>query len=346
MNRKLDTEINVEFQEASSRQELQSGEKINTLFGKIKKWLSSLKTVAFSGDYNDLSNKPDLDAKIDKVAGKGLSTEDFTTAEKNKLSGIEAGAQVNTITGVKGNAESSYRAGNVNITPDNIGAAASSHTHNYAGSSTPGGAANSAVKLQTARTISLNGGFQGETSFDGAADVFLNGSLKRCIQRDDSGDFNSYSWHKFAEIVSNDVFYDYSIFFLVSKTWGTVSETSGILVAHFRTSNIKKFSSGEFRWLIAGSGINPNNFVMVYSNVPNAGVKVELWHAQTKQYDGWSFTVLNEHQIQKFDSSWTLFSATGHGSPNYTAGEGTIVSSFATLINPVASTAAISSYKE
>lgn len=33
------------------------------------------------------------------------------------------------VTGVKGNAESSYRKGNVNITPANIGAAASSHTH-------------------------------------------------------------------------------------------------------------------------------------------------------------------------------------------------------------------------
>ena len=45
----------------------------------------------------------------------------YTSTEKTKLSGIETGAQVNTITGVKGNAESSYRTGNVNITPTNIG---------------------------------------------------------------------------------------------------------------------------------------------------------------------------------------------------------------------------------
>lgn len=36
-----------------------------------------------------------LDDKVDKVSGKGLSTEDFTTAEKTKLGGIEAGAEVN-----------------------------------------------------------------------------------------------------------------------------------------------------------------------------------------------------------------------------------------------------------
>ena len=32
------------------------------------------------------------DTKVDKVTGKGLSTEDYTTGEKNKLTGIEAGA--------------------------------------------------------------------------------------------------------------------------------------------------------------------------------------------------------------------------------------------------------------
>lgn len=39
-----------------------------------------------------------LDTKVDKEAGKGLSSNDFTTAEKNKLSGIQAGAQVNVAT--------------------------------------------------------------------------------------------------------------------------------------------------------------------------------------------------------------------------------------------------------
>ena len=71
-------------------------------------------------------------AKVDKVNGKQLSTNDYTTPEKNKLAGIESGAQKNTVTGIKGNAESSYRTGNVNLTPANIGAAAASHTHSIA----------------------------------------------------------------------------------------------------------------------------------------------------------------------------------------------------------------------
>lgn len=44
-----------------------------------------------------------LEGKVDKVSGKGLSTNDYTTAEKNKLAGISAGAQVNVIESVKRN---------------------------------------------------------------------------------------------------------------------------------------------------------------------------------------------------------------------------------------------------
>jgi hypothetical protein len=38
---------------------------------------------------------PIIEGKVDKVAGKGLSTNDYTTAEKTKLAGIETGAKVN-----------------------------------------------------------------------------------------------------------------------------------------------------------------------------------------------------------------------------------------------------------
>lgn len=44
--------------------------------------------------------KTHLATKVDKVAGKQLSTEDYTTAEKTKLSGIAEGAQVNVLEGI------------------------------------------------------------------------------------------------------------------------------------------------------------------------------------------------------------------------------------------------------
>lgn len=45
----------------------------------------------------------ELGKKVDKVAGKGLSTNDYTTTEKTKVSGIATGAQVNVIETVKVN---------------------------------------------------------------------------------------------------------------------------------------------------------------------------------------------------------------------------------------------------
>lgn len=48
------------FTAAPARENLKSGEKHNILFGKIAKWFADLKTVAFSGSYNDLSNKPTI----------------------------------------------------------------------------------------------------------------------------------------------------------------------------------------------------------------------------------------------------------------------------------------------
>ena len=46
------------FTEATTRANITSGETLSTLFGKIKKFFTDLKTVAFTGSYTDLSNKP------------------------------------------------------------------------------------------------------------------------------------------------------------------------------------------------------------------------------------------------------------------------------------------------
>lgn len=56
----MDGDVIVEFNEASSRQQINSGESVKTLFGKLKKFLTDLKAVAFSGAYSDLSGVPDL----------------------------------------------------------------------------------------------------------------------------------------------------------------------------------------------------------------------------------------------------------------------------------------------
>ncbi|EOS35010.1 hypothetical protein C804_01136 [Lachnospiraceae bacterium A4] len=46
------------FEEASTRKNISSTDNLSTILGKIKKYFSDLKTVAFTGKYTDLSDKP------------------------------------------------------------------------------------------------------------------------------------------------------------------------------------------------------------------------------------------------------------------------------------------------
>lgn len=56
----------------------------------------------------------DIDKKVSKVEGKGLSSNDFTDVDKQKLDAIEDGAQKNTVTSVNG------MTGNVTIEAGNV----------------------------------------------------------------------------------------------------------------------------------------------------------------------------------------------------------------------------------
>ena len=115
-----------------------------------------------------------VSSKVDKVSGKGLSTNDFTDTDKSKLDGIATGANKTTVDSalsststnpvqnkvvntalsskvpttrtVNGKALSS----DITLSASDIGAAESGHTHKYAGSSSEGGSATSAEKLSTA----------------------------------------------------------------------------------------------------------------------------------------------------------------------------------------------------
>lgn len=105
-----------------------------------------------------VNNLPFADAnKVDKISGKGLSTNDYTTAEKNKLAGIAEGANKTIVDSALSSTSTDpvqNKVVNAAINDLNtlIGdtavstqisdyAAPKSHTHNYAGSSSAGGAA-------------------------------------------------------------------------------------------------------------------------------------------------------------------------------------------------------------
>ena len=70
---------------------------------------------------NEVAKKSDLNDFVKKESGRGLSTNDYTTAEKAKLAGIQEGAQKNTVTSVRGALQLLPQVGNVVISAADIG---------------------------------------------------------------------------------------------------------------------------------------------------------------------------------------------------------------------------------
>lgn len=154
--------VTSDIQSATIRTNLTTGEKLAVSLGKIKKFLSDLKTVAFTGSYADLTEKPtsmtanggnadtvnnhtvdtdvpedakftdtvyDTFVKSGTEAKVGLVPSPPTTAGTTKYLREDGTWAVpsssipdDTVTGIKGNVETEYCTGKVNLTSENIGA--------------------------------------------------------------------------------------------------------------------------------------------------------------------------------------------------------------------------------
>ena len=82
------SDTTVTFSAAAERSNITTGEKLSALFSKIAKWLSDLKPVAFSGSYDDLSNKPTIPANTWRPVQNNLtssSTTDSLSANQGRL---------------------------------------------------------------------------------------------------------------------------------------------------------------------------------------------------------------------------------------------------------------------
>ena len=63
----------------------------------LEELYNHLKTLTSQWFYTKSEVNSSLDDKVDKETGKGLSSNDYTTTEKNKLAGIEAQANKTTV---------------------------------------------------------------------------------------------------------------------------------------------------------------------------------------------------------------------------------------------------------
>lgn len=127
------------------------------------------------------------------------------------------------------------------------GKSPTSHTHNYAGSSSSGGAANSANKLATARTVSGGTDITLSFNYDGSGNSSAN--IGFYSSSASVGDKNNYPFHRFAQLDTIAASYsDKSTTFFISQDYS--GGGFGIVRIVLRTNNSSLASTVEVKWLV------------------------------------------------------------------------------------------------
>lgn len=127
------------------------------------------------------------------------------------------------------------------------GKSPTSHTHNYAGSSSSGGAANSANKLATARTVSGGTDITLSFNYDGSGNSSAN--IGFYSSSASVGDKNNYPFHRFAKLDTIAASYsDKSTTFFISQDYS--GGGFGIVRIVLRTNNSSLASTVEVKWLV------------------------------------------------------------------------------------------------
>lgn len=127
------------------------------------------------------------------------------------------------------------------------GKSPTSHTHNYAGSSSSGGAANSANKLATARTVSGGTDITLSFNYDGSGNSSAN--IGFYSSSASVGDKNNYPFHRFAKLDTIAASYsDKSTTFFISQDYS--GGGFGIVRIVLRTNNSSLASKVEVKWLV------------------------------------------------------------------------------------------------
>lgn len=112
----ITTDTKKIYLDASNSNRILLNEDVDIVTYEISKNGNSIVLTGSNGQSTTVTDN-DTTYTIATQSANGL----MSAEDKKKLDGIAIGAQVNTITGVKGNSESAYRTGNINITKTNIG---------------------------------------------------------------------------------------------------------------------------------------------------------------------------------------------------------------------------------
>lgn len=157
---------------------MNSGRNASITFAETSEDTGLLENNSFLGIIGTAATMNSCGYSAAILNAKRLSVKHASTADSAALATNASGAdKVNkTLTiqlgGISQGAWDGSADKTINITPAAIGASASGHTHNYAGSSSSGGAATSANKVNSSLTIQLNGTSQ--SAWDGSSNKTIN----------------------------------------------------------------------------------------------------------------------------------------------------------------------------
>lgn len=203
--------------------------------------------------------KPDLDNHTHNYAGS--STPGGAATSANKVNS-NLTLQLNGTTSKTYNGSSAQT---FNVTPSGIGAAASNHTHNYAGSSSAGGAATSANKLATARKI-------GKASFNGESDISI-GNICNTVATTGTTTTNANKYTKIGSVNVSAGAYTACTGYLVFAPGESNNKMFGILSYYFRTNASIDSVSISLQWEV----LNNNDYKDCVYAVKTANGKFDIY---------------------------------------------------------------------
>ena len=266
------------FTEASSRANIASGETFATILGKIKKFFTDLKAVAFSGSYNDLSDKPTIPTVNNAtltIQKNGTTVKTFTAnASSNVTANITVPTKVSeltndsgyttnvgTITGIKMNGASKGTSGVVDL-----GTVLTAHQSldpiKHTNTDIPEGAANLNAAATAHKVTAYRNGFtipyQMDNTNDGGMLRVRGTSESNCILElgtwDDSGGGETIQFNYYPS--TSQVTPTHSV--SVPKKSGTIALTSDIPDISGKVNKSGDTMTGNL--VIQRTGTHDNNY--------------------------------------------------------------------------------------
>ena len=198
------------------------------------------------------------------ITALGIPAQDTNTTYNTGTASVSGLTKLYTGTGSATDGTITQKA----ITDALNGKSSTTHTHNYAGSSSAGGAANSAAKLSTARTVSGGTDITMNFNYDGSGNS--GASIGYYSSSVYNGNTNNYPFHRFAKLDTITSSYtDKTMTVLLTQDFN--GGAFGIARISLRTNNVanKDVSQAEVKWL-ARSGFNADAIQIGIYNVAGA----------------------------------------------------------------------------